>query len=89
MCEKSVENVKKSVKSAETILPFSCRPLVLLCNTIAHKKITELIPKQFRFGNSSTQITEHNSQNNLVMDSVILCSHLLPRPSNSRKNSVR
>ena len=22
--------------------------------TIAHKKITELIPKQFRFGNSST-----------------------------------
>ena len=26
--------------------------------TITHKKITELIPKQFRFGNSSTQITE-------------------------------
>ena len=26
--------------------------------TIAHKKITELIPKQFRFGNSSTKITE-------------------------------
>ena len=25
-------------------------------NTITHKKITELIPKQFRFGNSSTQI---------------------------------
>ena len=31
--------------------------------TIAHKKITELIPKQFRFGNSSTEITEYNSQN--------------------------
>ena len=26
------------------------------------KKITELIPTQFQFGNSSTQITEHNSQ---------------------------
>ena len=26
--------------------------------TIAHTKITELIPKQFRFGNSSTKITE-------------------------------
>ena len=24
-----------------------------------HKKITELIPKQFQFGNSSTQITEY------------------------------
>ena len=24
--------------------------------------ITELIPKQFRFGNSSTEITEYNSQ---------------------------
>ena len=40
-----------------------------------HKKITELTLKQFRFGNSSTQITEHNSQNNSVRDSVILCSH--------------
>ena len=45
-----------------------------------HKKITELIPKQFRFGNSSTQITEHNSQNHSVRDSVILCSHFLPGP---------
>ena len=26
-----------------------------------HKKITKLIPTQFQFGNSSTQITEHNS----------------------------
>ena len=32
--------------------------------TITHKNITEeLIPKQFRFGNSSAEITEHNSQN--------------------------
>ena len=36
--------------------------------------------KQFRFGNSSTQITEQNSPNNSVRDSVILCSHFLPRP---------
>ena len=57
--------------------------------TITHKKITELIPKQFRFGNSSTQITEYNSQNNSVRDPEILCSHFLPRPSNSRNNSVR
>ena len=28
---------------------------------ITHKKITELIPKQFRFGSSSTEITEHDS----------------------------
>ena len=53
------------------------------------QKITKLIPKQFRFGNSSIRITEHKSQNNSVRDSVILCSHLLPRPSNSRNNSVR
>ena len=39
-----------------------------LC-TIAHKKITELIPKQFRFGNSSTKITEYNSHSNSVKDS--------------------
>ena len=58
-------------------------------NTITHKMITELIPKQFRFGNSSTQITESNSQNNSGRDSVILCSHFLPRPGNSRNNSVR
>ena len=44
--------------------------------TITHKSITELIPKRFRFGNSSTQITEYNSQNNSVRDSVILSSHL-------------
>ena len=56
--------------------------------TITHKKITELIPKQFRFGNSSTQITKYNSQNNSVRDSVILCSHFLPRPCNSR-NKIR
>ena len=30
--------------------------------TITHKKITKLIPKQFRFGNSSTEITGNNSQ---------------------------
>ena len=56
---------------------------------ITHKKITEPIPEQFRFGNFSTQITEDNSQNNSVRDSVILCSHFLPRPSNSRNTSVR
>ena len=28
-----------------------------------HTNITESIPKQFRFGNSSTQITEYYSQN--------------------------
>ena len=56
--------------------------------TITHKKITKLIPKQFRFGNSSTQITEYNSNNNSVRDSVILCSHCLPRSSNSR-NKIR
>ena len=32
------------------------------------KSITKLIPKQFRFGNSSTQITEHNSQDSSVRD---------------------
>ena len=26
--------------------------------TIAHKRITKLIPKQFRFGNSFSEITE-------------------------------
>ena len=30
--------------------------------TIAHKMITELIRKQFRFGKSLTEITEYNSQ---------------------------
>ena len=40
--------------------------------TIAHKRITELIPKQFRFGNSSTKITEHNSHSNSVKDSALL-----------------
>ena len=44
-------------------------------DTIAHKKITELIPKQFRFGNVLTKITEDNSQNNSVSNLVILCSH--------------
>ena len=34
------------------------------------------------------QITEYNSQNNLVQDSVILCSHFSPRPGNSRNSSV-
>ena len=43
--------------------------------TITHKKITKLIPKRFRFGTSSTQNTEYNSQNNSVRDSAILCSH--------------
>ena len=57
--------------------------------TITHKKITKWIPEQFRFGNSTTQITEHNSKNNSVRDSEILCSHFLPRPSNSRNSSVR
>ena len=57
--------------------------------THTHKKITELIPKQFRLGNSSTQIAKCNSQNNSVRDSVILCSHFLPRPGNSRNKSVR
>ena len=47
--------------------------------TIAHNMITELIPEPFRFSNSSTEITEHNSQNNSVRDSVIHCSHDLPR----------
>ena len=62
---------------------------VQIGNTITQKKITKLIPKQFRFGNSSVQITEYNSNNNSVRDSVILCSHCLPRPSDSRNNSVR
>ena len=31
--------------------------------TIAHKKITKPIPKLFQFGNSSTKVTETNSQN--------------------------
>ena len=39
--------------------------------------------------NSVTQITEHNSQDNLVRGSVILSWNFLPRPSNSRSNSVR
>ena len=52
-------------------------------STITHRNVSESIPKQFRFGNSSTQITKYNSQNNSARDSVILYSHLLPRPSNS------
>ena len=48
--------------------------------TIAHKNITELIPKQFRFGNSSAKITEYDSMYYSVRDSVILCAHYLPRP---------
>ena len=39
------------------VLPF------LIESTFTHKNITKLLPKQFRFGNSSTEITEHNSQN--------------------------
>ena len=61
----------------------------LEATTSTHKKITELIPKLFRFGTSSTQITESVSPNNSVRDSVILCSHFLSRPCNSRNNSVR
>ena len=61
----------------------------LVFYTITHKKITELIPKQFRFGNSSIKITEYNSHSNSVKDSEILCSHCLPRPINSRNKSVR
>ena len=53
--------------------------------TITHKKITELIPKQIRFGNLFTEITELNSKEN----SVIQDSHLLPRLNNSRNKSVR
>ena len=30
--------------------------------TITHKMIPELIPEHFRFGKSSSEITEHNSQ---------------------------
>ena len=56
---------------------------------VIQKKITELIPKQFRLGNVSTQITEFHSQRNSVRDAVVLCSHFLPSPSNSRNNSVR
>ena len=56
---------------------------------IAHKKISELIPKQIRFGNSSTKITEYNSQSNSVRGSVILCIHYSPRTANSRNKSVR
>ena len=56
----------------------------------AHKKTTELIPKQFRFGNPlPTKTTEYNSQSNSVKDLVILCSHYLPRPTNSRNKSPR
>ena len=57
--------------------------------TITHKTITELIPKEFQFGNSSTKITECNSQSKSVRDSVILCPHYLTRPINSRNKSVR
>ena len=58
-------------------------------NTTTHKKITELLPKQFRFGNSSTDITKLNAQNNSVRASVIHWSHFLLRPSNSGNISVR
>ena len=57
-----------------------CHPDITLV-----KKITELIPKQFRFGNSFTEITENNSKEN----SVIQYSHLLPRLNNSSNKSVR
>ena len=40
-----------------------CSPAMV---TIVHKKITEPIPKQCRFGNSSTAITKFNSQNILA-----------------------
>ena len=70
---------------------LECYPVSLNGLKLPHytQKITEVLPKRFRFGNSSTQITEFNSQNNSVRDSVILCSHFLPRTSNSRNNSVR
>ena len=63
------------------IAAFSNRKTELPPETITHTEITELIPKQFRFGNSSTQITEYNSQNNSVRDLVFLCSHFFPRLS--------
>ena len=59
------------------------------CKHLRLKKITELIQKQFRFGNSSTQIIESNSQNNSVRDSPILSAHFLQSPSNSNNKSVR
>ena len=72
-----------------TFLAFKTLQIFVCTGTITHKKITKLIPKQFRFGNSSAQVTEYNSNNNSVRDSEILCSHCLPRPSNSRNNLVR
>ena len=70
-------------------LPLKTSFLIVFCNKFGrgstHKKTTKLIPKQFRFVNSSTQIAEYDSQDNSVRDSAILCSHFLPRPSNSRK----
>ena len=45
------------------------------CTYHCTKKMSEFTPKQFRFGNSSAQIAEYNSNNNSVRDSVILCSH--------------
>ena len=87
---KLVMSCQVSSSSAFARAPFvECRSLVETQRTIAHKRITKLIPKQFRFGNSSTKITEHNSHSNSVKDSVILCSHYLPRPINSRNKSVR
>ena len=35
----------------------------LTTQTTTHKNITKLIPMQFRFGNSSTEITENNTEN--------------------------
>ena len=57
--------------------------------SFTHTKITELIPELFWFGNSSTQITEDNSQYHSVRVSVVVCSHVLQRSSNSGNNLVR
>ena len=58
--ENHPEKGKKKTESRQANLGVSHETITIGDEiiTIAHKKITELIPKQFRFGNSSTKITE-------------------------------
>ena len=56
------------------------------------QKYYQLIPKQYRFDNFSTEITEHNSQTffgKVPRDSAIHCSHTSPRSIYSGNRSVR
>ena len=84
--KRAVTSGWRALTDVPTSLVIQLRKLPVSKPPVRHSLI---IPKQFRFGNSSTKVTDYNSQSNSVRDSVILCSHYLPRPINSRNRSVR